>query len=76
MITISKSRLKANMLSLFRQIEQSGEEIIVTDRGRPVLRIQPLTRRESVADVFGPIQGRVTYSGDIDEPTIDEWPES
>ncbi len=31
MITISKSKLKTQMLSVFRQIEETGEEVIVTD---------------------------------------------
>lgn len=39
MLTISKSKLIADMLQIFRQIEQSGEEVIVTDNDRPVLRI-------------------------------------
>jgi hypothetical protein len=32
---VSKSKLKANMLRFFREIEASGEEMIVTDRGYP-----------------------------------------
>ena len=39
MDTISKSKLKANMLRIFREIEASGEALIVADRGRAVLRI-------------------------------------
>jgi hypothetical protein len=31
MKTISKSKLKAKMLEIFRQIESSGNEMIVTD---------------------------------------------
>ena len=75
MITISKSYLKANMLRIFREIEVSGEDLIVTDRGRPVLRIQPLGRRRSAADVFGALRGGVVYDEDVDTPTVDEWPD-
>ena len=35
MPTISKTKLKANMLRVFREIEASGEELIVTDRNQP-----------------------------------------
>ena len=73
MLTISKSKLKANMLRVFREIEASGEELIVTDRNRPVLRIQPIGSKGSVQDVFGPIGSRVTYYEDINAPTVDEW---
>ena len=73
MQTISKSKLKANMLRVFREIETSGEELIVTDRNRPVLRIQPIGSKGAVQDVFGSIDGSVIYYEDIDAPTVDEW---
>ena len=40
--SISKSKLKAKMLAIFRELEASGEELIVTDRDRPVLKIVPI----------------------------------
>ena len=39
--TVSKSRFKAHALALFRQVESTGQELIITDRGRPVLKIVP-----------------------------------
>lgn len=39
--TVSKSKLKARALEYFREVEESGRELIVTDRGRPVLKIVP-----------------------------------
>ena len=38
---VSKSRFKPNALKYFRQIEKSGEELIITDRGKPTLKIIP-----------------------------------
>lgn len=73
MITISKSKLKAQMLSIFRQVEQTGEEIIVTDNRRPVLKISPLKAGKSIKEVFGAYQGQVKYHEDIDTPTENEW---
>lgn len=73
MLTISKSKLKANMLRVFREIEASGEELIVTDRNRPVLRIQRIGSKGTVQDVFGSIEGSVIYREDINAPTVDEW---
>ena len=75
MQTVSKSRLKAHMLRIFREIEASGEELIVTDRDRPVLRIQPIVSKRSVEDVFGSFQGKLVFYEDPDAPTIDEWAE-
>lgn len=76
MLTISKSKLKVHMLRVFREIEESGEELIVTDRNRPVLRIQPIAPKKSVHDVFGPYQGQIVFREDINAPTIDEWPDA
>ena len=75
MITISKSKLKAQMLQIFRQIEKSGEEVIVTDNYRPVLRIQPIIRKRTVEEIFGHLQGKVVYLEDINTPTMHEWSE-
>jgi prevent-host-death family protein len=39
--TVSKSRFKAHALEYFRQVERSGKPLIITDRGKPVLRLVP-----------------------------------
>lgn len=76
MNTISKSRLKAEMLSVFRQLERSGEELVVTDRGRSVLKISSLIPpKKTVESVFSDVSGKVVYHEDILVPTSGEWPE-
>lgn len=75
MVTVSKSKLKTHMLEIFRQIEQTGEEVIVTDNNRPVLRIQPIARKASVEDVFSPYRGKMILHEEPDTPTIAEWSE-
>ncbi len=75
MITMSKSKLKTHMLQTFRQIEQTGEEIIVTDNNRPVLRIQPINRKLSVDEVFAPYRGQMIFHEPPNTPTVDEWSE-
>ena len=39
--SISKSRFKAHALELFRQVERTGQPLIITDRGAPVLKLVP-----------------------------------
>ena len=39
--SVSKSRFKAHALEYFRQVEQSGKPLVITDRGKPVLRLVP-----------------------------------
>ena len=76
MITISKSKLKARMLEVLRAIEETGEEVVVTHRGRPVLRIQPISPQRSVEPVFGELRERGVVSRERpDAPTTGEWPE-
>jgi len=61
--SISKSRFKARALELFRQVERTGQPIIITDRGTPVLKLMPYREdpqaalrmlRESVAKYDAP----------------------
>lgn len=43
---VSKSEFKAKMLEYFRQIEASGESVIVTDHGKPALEVWPCRKEE------------------------------
>jgi len=47
--TVSKSRFKPKTLEYFRQIEKTGEEVIITDHGRPVLKITPYSPKPEAA---------------------------
>lgn len=38
---VSKSAFKPRALKYFRQIQDSGKEMIITDRAKPVLKIVP-----------------------------------
>ena len=40
-LAISKSTFKPKSLEFFRHIQETGEEIIITDYGKPVLKIVP-----------------------------------
>jgi prevent-host-death family protein len=76
MVTISKSALKAKMLEYFRRVEETGEELVVTDNNEPVIRIVPIRRRRPASEVFADVRGRVVYGEDILAPTSDEWSET
>ena len=38
---MSKAAFKARVLEILRQVEASGEAVIITDRGQPVVRVGP-----------------------------------
>jgi prevent-host-death family protein len=74
MVTVSKSALKARMLEFFREVERTGEELVVTSDGVPVLKVVPFSQTRSVGDAFADVRGHLTWTGDIDAPTDAEWP--
>ncbi len=72
--TISKSKLKANMLRIFREIEESGEALIVTDRNRPTLVVHPIKSKRKVDEVFAPYREKMRIlEEDINTPTAEDW---
>ncbi len=72
---ISKSQLKARMLEVFRHLEETGQEALVTDRGRVVLKIVPVRAVRSVDEVFADLRGKVVFHQNPDLPTEMEWTE-
>ena len=75
MKVVSKGALKARMLEYFREVEASGEELIVTSHGQPVLKVTPYRQERTVDQVFADVRSRIRYHGDLLEPTTAEWEE-
>lgn len=73
---ISKSKLKPKMLEYFREIEKTGEPIVVTSHNKPVLKIEPLRMPMKVSDVFGAYWGKVSIPDDVTDPETGEWEET
>ncbi len=54
---VSKAKLKAKMLEYFREVERTGEPLIVTDHGREVLEIRPVVpQKQPVAEVVADLR--------------------
>lgn len=71
-ISISKSRFKAKALELFRQVEQTGQAIIITDRGAPVLQLLPY--REDPASSLRVLRNSVVkYDAPTEPVGVDDW---
>ncbi|MEH2179592.1 type II toxin-antitoxin system Phd/YefM family antitoxin [Nostoc sp.] len=69
MKSISKSKLKSQLLEFLRLVESEGEEIIVTDRGKPVVKISKYVQIPSTEELFGEMRGKVKYFEDLTIPT-------
>lgn len=78
MITVAKRELKARMPAYFRLVEQSGQPLTVTDRGRPVLRIEPLQQAVSADQAFADLRKRIKPASAkaLLEPLTSEWQEA
>lgn len=63
---VSKSRFKAHALELFRQVEKTGKELIVTDRGRPVIRVVPYAAEPP--RLLSELRGSVVRYDEPEEP--------
>ena len=40
-MSVSKANFKAKALEHLREVERTGRELVITDRGRPVVKVVP-----------------------------------
>jgi prevent-host-death family protein len=68
-VEISASKFKAQCLGLLDRVAETGEELVVTKRGKPVARVVPVEEPPSLL-------GSVTYHVSDDElvaPLDEPW---
>ena len=69
---ISKSHFKPRALEYFREVEKTGQEIIISDRGKPVLKIVPYTEKPEQA--LKALRNTVVKYVDPTEPVgLEDW---
>lgn len=73
MNTVSKGVLKAKMLEYFREVEETGKELIVTSHNVPTLKVVPIKNKKSVDQVFADLRPSVKMDEHIIEPETEEW---
>jgi prevent-host-death family protein len=69
---IPAGEFKARCLALLDEVQASGEEIIVTKRGKPVARVVPVND-DAVKRARDRLRGSITFQGDIVSPIEVEW---
>ena len=62
------SAFKAHCLAVMRDVQATGEPVIVTNRGTPVVKVVPVESNES--DLFGFMAGEFKIVGDVESPVI------
>lgn len=70
--TISKSHFKPQALKYFRQVQENRQDLIITDHGKPVLKISPF--QEKPQSVLEELRNSVLRYEDPFEPVgQDDW---
>lgn len=62
---------KARCLAVMKKVQATGEPVIVTKRGTPVVKVVPVQSEKN--DIFGFMTGKVKIVGDIESPIPVEW---
>jgi len=69
---ISKSQFKPRALEYFRRVEKTGKELIISDHGKPVLKIVPYT--ENPEEALKTLRDTVIKYDDPTEPVgLEDW---
>jgi len=69
---ISKSKFKQRALEYFREVERTGKELIITDRGKPVIKIVPYP--EDSDKGMEALRGTVVKYNQPTEPVgLEDW---
>jgi prevent-host-death family protein len=69
---VSKSQFKPRALQYFREVERTGKELIITDHGKPVLKIVPYSKEP--AEALKVLRNSVIKYDKSTEPVgVDDW---
>ncbi len=69
--TIAAGEFKARCLKLMDEVNETGEELVVTKRGKPMVRLVPV--QPKARSFFGAMKGTATIHGDIIGPFHEDW---
>jgi prevent-host-death family protein len=65
---MSAERFKTQCLAVIQNVQATGEPVVVTKRGAPVVKIVPMAPGED--ELFGFMAGEFRITGDIESPVI------
>jgi prevent-host-death family protein len=69
---VSKSKFKSRALEYFREVEKTGQSIIITDGGKPVLKIIPYS--EDPTETLKVLRNSdVEYVNPTDPVGLEDW---
>ncbi len=62
---------KARCLAVMKDVQATGEPVIVTKRGKPIVKLVPVEKE--TPGLLGCMAGKVKIVGDIESPIPVEW---
>lgn len=69
---MAAGQFKAKCLRIMDEVQQNQEEIVITKRGKPVVKLVPM-ESNAVPSPLGHLQGTVQVTGDIISPVDESW---
>ena len=67
---MAAAQFKARCLAVMDKVQQTGEPVVVTKHGKPVVKVMPVPQKND--DIFGHMADRVKVLGDIINTTPPE----
>ncbi len=69
---VSKSQFKAKALEFFRQVESSGDVVIITDHGKPTIEVRRyrITERSPLEILKGSV---TAYNAPTEPVSEEDW---
>jgi prevent-host-death family protein len=73
MKTMAAGTFKARCLAVMDEVQAKRETIVITKRGKPVVKLVPADQEKD--EIYGFMKGKVKITGDIVSPilTPEEW---
>lgn len=72
MRTITATEFKNRAAEVLKEVAASGETVLVTRRGKPLVRVEPVSSNPQPIRL-GAMQGTAEILGDLVSPVFEEW---
>jgi prevent-host-death family protein len=65
---MAAGKFKVHCLSVMKDVQATGEPVVITKRGTPVVKVVPVESGEN--ELFGFLAGEFKITGDIESPVV------
>ena len=71
MKTIAAGAFKARCLTIMEEVQARREPIVITKRGKPVVKLVSVT--QGTDEIYNFFRGKGAITGDVVSPAIEDW---